>query len=136
MGMRVDTVSTCSLPTNASLHLIDGIGLTAGNTDIAENMKCGTGQTLTFDETNFLMLNKDDGSAVTTYLVSKYNPDESSVGCNDLLGYTIVIFDGATGWIFIQTKALKFAADANEMMTRIVENISGTNEQIVRVAET
>ena len=41
MGMRVDTDSTCSHPTNAFLHLIDDIGFTAGNTDIAENMKCG-----------------------------------------------------------------------------------------------
>lgn len=136
MGMRVDTDSTCSHPTNAFLHLIDDIGFTPGNTDIAENMKCGAGQTLTFDQTNFLMLNKDDGSAVTTYLVSKYNPDESSVGCNDLLGYTVVTFDGDTGPIFVQTKVLRFAADTNEMMTRIVENISGTNEEIVRVAET
>ena len=136
MGMRVDTDSTCSHPTNAFLHLIDDIGFTPANTDIAENMKCGAGQTLTFDQTNFLMLNKDDGSAVTTYLVSKYNPDESSVGCNDLLGYTVVTFDGDTGPLFIQTKVLKFAADTNEMMTRIVENISGTNEQLVRVAET
>jgi hypothetical protein len=136
MGMRVDTDSTCSHPANAFLHLIDAIGFTPGNTDIAENMKCGTGQTLTFDQTNFLMLNKDDGSAVTTYLVSKYNPDESSVGCNDLLGYTVVTFDGDTGQLFIQTKVLKFAADTNAMMTRIVENISGTNEHIVRVAET
>ena len=94
------------------------------------------GQTLTFDQTNFLMLNKGDGSAVTTYLVSKYNPDESSVGCNDLLGYTVVTFDGDTGPLFIQTKVLKFAADTNEMMTRIVENISGANQDIVRVAET
>lgn len=134
MGMRVDTDSTCSHPTNAFLHLIDGIGLTAGNTDIAENMKCGTGQTLTFDETNFLMLNKDDGSAVTTYFVSKYNPDESSVGCNDLLGYTVVTFDQGNG-AMIRMKVLPFAADTNEMMTRIVENVSA-NQNIVRVAET
>ena len=136
MGMRVDTDSTCSHPTNAFLHLIDDIGFTPGNTDIAENMKCGAGQTLTFDQTNFLMLNKGDGSAVTTYFVSKYNPDESSVGCNDLLGYTVVTFDGDTTPLFIQTKVLEFAADTNEMMTRIIENISGANDQIVRVAET
>jgi hypothetical protein len=136
MGMRVDTDSTCSHPTNAFLHLTDDIGFTPGNTDIAENMKCGSGQTLSFDQTNFLMLNKGDGSAVTTYLVSKYNPDESSVGCNDLLGYTVVTFDADTGPLFIQAKVLGFAADTNEMMTRIVENISGTNEKIVRVAET
>jgi hypothetical protein len=136
MGMRVDTDSTCSHPTNAFLHLIDDIGFTPGNTDIAENMKCGAGQTLTFDQTNFLMLNKADGSAVTTYLVSKYNPDESSVGCNDLLGYTVVTFDGDSGPLFIQTKVLEFAADTNVMMTRIVENISWANAEIVRVAET
>jgi hypothetical protein len=136
MGMRVDTDSTCSHPTNAFLHLIDDIAFTPGNTDIAENMKCGAGQTLTFDQTNFLVLNKDHASAVTTYLVSKYNPDESSVGCNDLLGYTVVTFDGDSGPIFIQAKVLEFAADTNQMMTRIVENISWGNEQIVRVAET
>jgi len=136
MGMRVDTDSTCSHPTNAFLHLIDDIGFTPGNTEIAENMKCGAGQTLTFDQTNFLMLNKADGSAVTTYFVSKYNPDESSVGCNDLLGYTVVTFDGDSGPIFIQAKVLEFAADTNVMMTRIVENISWANAEIVRVAET
>jgi len=136
MGMRVDTDSTCGHPTNAFLHVIGGIGLTAGNTEIAENMRCGAGQTLTFDETNFLMLNKDDGSGVTTYFVSKYNPDESSIGCNDLLGYTVVTFDSGGGPLFIQRKVLPFAADTNEMMTRIVENVSGQNQAIVRVAET
>jgi hypothetical protein len=136
MGMRVDTDSTCSHPTNAYLHVIGGIGLTAGNTDIAENMTCGAGQLLSFDETNFLMLNKGDGSGVTTYFVSKYNPDEASVGCNFVLGFTIVTFDDNSGPIFVQRKVLPFAADTNEMMTRIVENISGENQHIVRVAET
>ena len=136
MGMRVDTDSTCSHPTNAFLHLIDDIGFTPGNTDIAEDMKCGPAQTLTFDQTNFLMLNKGDGSAVTTYLVSKYEDDDSNVGCNDLLGYTVVTFDDGSGPLFVQTKVLKFIADTNEMMTKIVENISGANENIARVAET
>ncbi len=136
MGMRVDTDSTCSHPTNAFLHLISDIHLTSGNTDIAENMKCGAEQALTFSETNFLMLNKDDGSAVTTYFVSKYNPDESSVGCNDLLGYTVVTFDDDSGPLFVDKKVLPFAADTNEMMTRIIENISSQNQNIVRVAET
>lgn len=135
MGERVDTDSTCSHPTNAFLHVIDGIRLTPGNTDIAENMKCGAGQTLTLDQTNFLMLNKDDGLGVTTYLVSRYNPDESSVGCNDLLGYTVVTFDGGTSPLFIDKKVLPFVADTNEMMARIVENISA-NQDLVRVAET
>jgi hypothetical protein len=136
MGMRVDTDSTCSHPTNAFLHLIDDIGFTPGNTDIAEDMKCGPAQTLTFDQTNFLMLNKGDGSAVTTYLVSKHEDDDSNVGCNDLLGYTVVTFDDGSGPLFVQTKVLKFIADTNEMMTKIVENISGANENIARVAET
>jgi hypothetical protein len=135
MGMRVDTDSTCSHPTNAFLQVVDGIGFTPGDTDIAENMKCGAGQTLTFDQTNFLMLNKDDGSAVTTYFVSKYNPDESSVGCNDLLGYTVVTFDGGSSPLFISMKVLPFVEDTNQMMARIVENISA-NQDIVRVAET
>ena len=97
MGMRVDTDSTCSHPTNTFLHLVHGdIGFTPANTDIAENMSCGASQTLTFDQTNFLMLNKDsNGAAVTTYFVSKYSTSESSVGCNDLLGYTIVTFEGS-----------------------------------------
>ena len=136
MGMRVDTDSTCSHPTNAFLHLISGLSLTAGNTDVAENMKCGAGQTLTFDQTNFLMVNKDDGPAVTTYFVSKYNPDESSVGCNDLLGYTVITFDGGSSPLFVRMKVLPFVADTNQMMARIVENISGANDDIVRVAET
>lgn len=138
MGMRVDTDSTCSHPTNTFLHLVhDDIGFTPGDTGIAEHMTCGTGQTLTFDQTNFLMLNKDpDGSAVTTYFVSKYNKDESSVGCNDLLGYTIVTFEGSGQPLFVSMKVLPFEADTNKMMARVVENISGTNPAIVRVAET
>lgn len=135
MGMRVDSDSTCSHPTNAFLHLSSEITFTPANTDIAENMKCGAGQTLTLDETNFLMINKADGSVVTTYFVSKYNASESSVGCNDLLGYTIVTFDGDNGPIFVVDKVLPFSADTNTMMTRIVENISA-NEAIVRVGET
>jgi hypothetical protein len=136
MGMRVDTDATCSHPTNAFLHVVDGIGFTPGNTDIAENMRCGAGQTLTFDQTNFLMVNKDDGSGITTYFVSKYNPDESSVGCNDLLGYTVITFDGGSGPILVSVKVLPFVADTNRMMARIVENISQANQDIVRVSET
>lgn len=136
MGMRVDTDSTCSHPTNAFLHVIGGITFTPGNTAVAENMKCGAGQTLTLDETNFLMVNKDDGFGVTTYFVSKYNPDEASVGCNDWLGYTVVTFDDNSGPIFVQKKVLPFVADTNEMMARIVENISAANEDVVRVSET
>lgn len=135
MGMRVDRDSTCSHPTNAFLHLNSEITFTPGNTDIAEKMKCGAGQTLTLDETNFLMLNKADGSAVTTYFVSNYNPSESSVGCNDLLGYTVVTFDGGDSPIFVDDKVLPFSADTNTMMSRIVENISA-NQDIVRVGET
>jgi hypothetical protein len=138
MGMRVDTDSTCSHPTNTFLHLVHGdIGFTPANTDIAENMSCGASQTLTFDQTNFLMLNKDsNGAAVTTYFVSKYSTSESSVGCNDLLGYTIVTFEGSDQPLFVAMKVLPFEADTNRMMARIVENISGTAASIVRVAET
>ena len=134
MGLRVDTDSTCSRPTNTFLHLIHGdIGFTPGNTDVAEDMTCGPSQTLTFEQTNFLMLNKDsDGSAVTTYFVSKYDVDDSSVGCNDLLGYTVVTFEGN----FISMKVLPFEADTNKMMAGIVENISTRNAAIVRTAET
>lgn len=138
MGLRVDTDGTCSRPTNTFLHLIrDDIGFTRGNTDVAEDMACGAGQTLTFDQTNFLMLNKDnDSSAVTTYFVSRYDGADSSVGCNDLLGYTTITFQGSGGPLFINSKVLAFEADTNKMMARIVENISGRNQDIVRVAET
>ena len=136
MGNRVDTDSTCSHPTNAFLHVIGGgISLTPGNTDIAENMKCGAGQTLKLDQSNFLMLNKDDGSGVTTYFVSKYNPDEGSVGCNDWLGYTIVTFDGGSAPLFVNMKVLPYVGDTNRMMARIVENISA-NQDLVRASET
>jgi len=138
MGERVDTDSTCSHPTNTFLHLIHGdIGFTPGNTAVAEDMTCGAGQTLNFDETNFLMLNKDDnGAAVTTYFVTEYNLDDSQVGCNDILGYTIVTFRGSQVPLFTAMKVLPFEADTNRMMSWIAENISGTNENIVRVAET
>lgn len=137
MGMRVDTDATCSHPTNTFLHMFNGeIEFTPGNTDVADNMSCGPSQSLTFDQTNFLMLNKDTSAAITTYLVSKYNADDSSVGCNDLLGYTIVTFEGSGKLLFVSKKVIEFEEDTNKMMSRIVENISGTSQEIVRVAET
>lgn len=139
MGMRVDTDSTCSHPTNAFLHLVNGeIEFTPGNTAVAETMSCGAGQTLTFDQTNFLMLNKDtDSSAVTTYFVSKYNADDASVGCNDLLGYTIVTFEGSEQVLFVKQKVLRYEQSTIKMMAKIVENIEpGDNAAIIRVAET
>jgi hypothetical protein len=138
MGIRVDRDSTCSHPTNTFYHLIDDIVFTPGNTQVAENMTCGSGQTLSLDETNFLMLNKNgDGSAVTTYFVSKYNKDDSQVGCNDLLGYTNITFEGSDQPIFISMKVVPFVADTNRMMAQIVENIiAGGQTEIVRVGET
>ena len=136
MGLRVD-VDSCSRPTNTFYHLVKSIQFTPGNTGIAEEMSCGAGQSLTFDQTNFLMLNKDsDSSAVTTYFVSKYSSDEKSVGCNDLLGYTIVTFEGSDQPLFVTMKVLPFEADTNQMMAAIVDNIASTNPSIVRVAET
>jgi hypothetical protein len=136
MGMRVDT-DDCSRPTNTFLHLIHGdIGFTPGNTGVAEDMTCGSGETLSFEDTNFLMVNKDsNGAAVTTYFVSKYNMEDTQVGCNDILGYTIVTFEGSQQPLFTSMRILPFEADTNRMMSRIVENITG-NENIVRVAET
>jgi hypothetical protein len=132
-GLRVDTDSTCSHPTNTYLHLVTGIEFTPANTDIAENMTCGASQTLTLDQTNFLLLNKDpDGSAVTTYLVSTYDQSESSVGCNDVLGYTVVTFTGSGR----SKRVLPFHHDTNRMMAAVVDNISSDNSMIVRVAET
>lgn len=132
MGIRVDTDATCSRPTNTFLHLVSDISFTRGDTSIAEEMTCGAGQTLTFDETNFLMLNKHfDACAVTTYFVSRYEAGHTSVGCNDLLGYTIVTFSD-----FVDARVLEYAADTTEMMARVVDNVSAKNPQIVRAAET
>lgn len=132
MGLRVDTDDTCSRPTNTFLHLVSDIRLTPGNTDVAEQMSCGAGQTLTFDETNFLMLHKDaDACAVTTYFVSTYEAESSSVGCNDLLGYTTTTFED-----IIVAKVLEYTGAREEMMARVVANVAGKNPEIVRVAET
>jgi hypothetical protein len=136
MGVRVDTDATCSRPTNTFLHLSNGISFTPPNTAVAEEMTCGARQTLSFDDTNFLMTNKVDGFSVTTYFVTKYESDHSSVGCNDLLGFTTVTFQSSGSPIFITMKVLAFEADTNRMMSRIVENISGKSSEIVRVAET
>src|SRR5262249_36068233 len=119
-------------------HLVNGeVEFTPGNTDIAENMTCNAGELFTFDDTNFLMLNKDDdANAVTTYLVSKYNVDDSQVGCNQWLGYTVVTFDGTKGPLFVNQRVLPFVADTNTMMASVVGNMAGHNQDIVRVAET
>jgi hypothetical protein len=134
LGLRVDTDATCSHPTNTFLHLVTGIEFAPPDTGIAEGMTCGAGQSLTFDETDYLMLNKENGTSVTTYFVSSYSASESSVGCNDLLGYTIVTFEGSGQPLFIGMRVLPYMADTNRMMSRIVENISASD--IVRVAET
>ena len=138
-GIRVDTDSTCDHPTNTAFTLINSaVEFTPGNTAVAETMSCGAGQTLNFDETNFLMLNKDsDSSAVTTYFVSKYNKNDTSVGCNDLLGYTVVTFEGSEQPLFVDMKVLPFEPDTNRMMAAIVENICKNNTaSIVRASET
>jgi hypothetical protein len=135
MGTRVD-VSNCDHPTNTFLNPINEIQFTPCNTALSENMGCGAGQTLTFDQTNFLLNNKDSNdTAITTYFVSKYSSDDTSVGCNDLLGYTIVTFQGSNGPLFITNKILNYSDNTNEMMKRIVENISA-NTSLVRAAET
>jgi hypothetical protein len=139
-GTRVDTDSTCDHPTNASLSLVNGaIEFTPTNTGVAEEMSCGTGQTLTFDQTNFLLLNKNaDASAITTYFVSQYNSsDTQDVGCNDALGYTIVTFDSTEQPQFIDNEVLPFMEDTNSMMRLVVENICKDHvPDIVRCAET
>ena len=132
-GLRVDVDSTCSHPTNAYLHLVEDIVFTPPNTDVAENMTCGVSQSLTLDQTNFLMENKNpDGGVITTYLVSTYDKSESSVGCNDVLGYTVVTFkdSGRT------SRVLPFRHDTNRMMVEIVDNLSNARSAIARVAET
>ncbi len=138
IGLRVDTDETCSRPTNTFLHLIRGdIGYTPPSTSVAETMTCGAGQTLTLDQTDFLMQNKDpNGYAITTYFVSKYDSTDSSVGCNDLLGYTTVTFQGSSQPLFVSRKVLAFESDTNRMMSLVAENVSGMSAAIVRVAET
>jgi hypothetical protein len=134
IGVRVDTDDTCSRPTNTFLHLIDDIAFTPPSTDVAETMTCGAGQTLTLDQTDFLLQNKHpNGYAVTTYFVTRYDASSSSVGCNDVLGYTNVTFQG-TG--MVERRVLPYEPDTNRMMALIVRNVSGRRPQIVRVAET
>lgn len=132
MGTRVDTDSACSQPTDTFLHLVTDVSFTPGDTGIAEGMTCGPGQSLTLDQTNFLMLNKHpDACVVTTYFVSRYEAGHGSVGCNDLLGYTINTFTG-----FVEAAVLDYTPDLDEMMARIVDNLSSRSAQVVRVAET
>ena len=134
MGVRVDTDDTCSHPTNTFLHLVTEIEFPPPNTDVAEDMGCGAGQTLTFDETNYLMQHRHDGFSIATYFVSRYDKNDSHVGCNDLLGYTTVTFEGNSGPLFVRNKVLEYVEDTNQMMSRIVQNIRATD--ITRVAET
>jgi hypothetical protein len=137
MGLRVDTDSTCSRPTNTFLHLVRAIRFTPPETEIAEELSCGPGQTLSFDETDFLMQNKDlDTQAVTTYFVSRFDIDDSHVGCNDLLGYTTVTARQGTSPLFFRSRVLAYEADTNRMMAAIVENLSDRSAAVVRVAET
>jgi hypothetical protein len=134
MGVRVDTDDTRSHPTNTLLHLSTAIEFPPPNTDVAEEMSCGAGQTLTFDETNYLMQHRHDGFSIATYFVSRYDKNDSQVGCNDLLGYTTVTFEGNSGSLFVSNKVLEYDEDTNRMMSRIVENIRATD--IARVGET
>jgi hypothetical protein len=135
MGVRVDTDDTCSHPTNTFLHLSTGIEFPPPNTDVAEDMGCGAGQTLTFAETNYLMQHRHDGFSIATYFVTSYDKNDSHVGCNDLLGYTTVTFEDNSGnGLFVTNKVLQYDADTNQMMSRIVQNIQATD--ITRVGET
>jgi hypothetical protein len=132
MGIRVDTDDTCSRPTNTFLHLVHDIVLAPGNTDVAEEMTCGAGQTLTFAQTDYLMSHKDDDvCAVTTYFVTRYEHGSGFAGCNDLLGYTSTSFENC-----IVAKVLEYTAQREVMMARIADNVAGRNPEIVRVAET
>jgi hypothetical protein len=138
-GTRVDTDKTCDHPTNASLSLVNGgIEFAPTNTDVAEEMSCGAGQVFTFDQNNFLMLNKDpDASAVTTYFVSKYDNNDAHVGCNYVLGFTVVTFEGSGQPLFIDKRVLPFNEDTNSMMRLVVENLCKNHTaDVVRCAET
>lgn len=135
MGVRVDTDDTCSHPTNTFLHLSTDIEFPPAHTAVAEDMGCGAGQTLTFDETNYLMQHRHDGFSIATYFVTRYDKNDSHVGCNDLLGYTTVVIENNSGTpLFLANKVLEYHEDTNQMMSRIVQNIRATD--IARVAET
>lgn len=134
MGVRVDSDDTCSHPTNTFLHLSTDVQFPPPNTAVAEDMGCGAGQTLTFDETNYLMQHRHDGFSIATYFVSRYDKDDTHVGCNDLLGYTTVPFEGSSGPLFVRDMVLAYESDTNQMMATIVRNIIAT--EIARVAET
>ena len=96
---RVEAAELCGLP------IRDDIGFTPLDTGVTETMTCGAGQTLTLDQTDFLLQNKDpNGYAVTTYFVSRYDASASSVGCNDVLGYTTVTFRGSGQPILVSRK--------------------------------
>jgi hypothetical protein len=139
MGVRVDTDATCSRPTNTFLHLVNGgIEYAPPNTSVAEELTCDAGQILSFSDQNYLMLNKvGNGSAVTTYFVSKFEANDSHVGCNHLLGFTTVTFlDDAGSPLFVASRVLPWSRDTNRMMATIVESVSANASAIVRVAET
>jgi hypothetical protein len=134
-GIRVD-VDNCNHPTNTFVHIVNDIQFAPPNTDIAENMSCGAGQTLTFLQTNYLLLNKNsDDTAITNYFVSEYDSDDGSTGCNDLLGYTIINYSSKRNPIFTNNEVLPYSNNNNEMMSRIIQNIK-SNPAIVRTAET
>jgi len=135
MGMRVD-VDSCSHPTNTFLNLVNGeVQFTPAKTDIAEEMSCSAGQLLSFDQNNFLLLNKESSSSVTTYFVTKFSSDETATGCNQWLGYTIISFQSNSD-VIVARKVIAFKADTNQMMRDIVSNIAAMGPNIIRVAET
>jgi hypothetical protein len=135
IGLRVD-VNNCNHSTNTFINLVDNMQFAPPDTDIAENMSCGAGQSLTFLQTNYLLLNKNsDDNAVTNYFVSEYNGDDGSTGCNDLLNYVIINYSSKRNALFTNAEVLPYTPNTNQMMARIVQNIK-SNPTIVRTAET
>ena len=69
------------------------------------------------------------GFSIATYFVSRYDKNDSHVGCNDLLGYTTVTFEGNGGPLFVAARCSHTSADTNRMMSRIVQNIRASRDR-------
>jgi hypothetical protein len=134
IGTRVSRDGCCNHRTNTSFNLTTDISYTPPSTSCAEKLGCGSGLALTFDQTNFLVSNKDnDDTVITTYFVNKYQTDEASLGCSDLLGYTINRFSDVVGdlgggtqtnlFVSLTPNIFVYSPNKNIMMATVVNDI-------------
>lgn len=132
VGVRIDRDSCSRLPT---CHVVPvaNISYAPRSTDLAEDMKCGPSQSLSLLQTDTLLDNKGDSSTVTTYLVTKYDSSDKSVGCNDLLGYTVVDAKGSAQAVglFMNREVLPYFTDRTKMQMHVVANIVGVHKPTV-----